>query len=129
MTQSEINQLNQLIADLLNVRYLGTWPDYDFTPDAVGYVLGTDGKIQSWWFDGSCSRAGCWVVSETYSPATDWAQAGPLIEKHNIAIERAGDGWAALFDDTFCDATYANAAHGPTPQVAAMRAIVRHFGA
>lgn len=46
-----------------------------------------------------CSQAGFWVWDETppctmqligingqYSPSTNWSQAGPIIEKYNIAI-------------------------------------------
>lgn len=121
MDQSEIKKLNKRIADIEGITYLPCWPNP--TPEFMGYVLGKDGSIQSWEFDGSFSRAGCWMVVETYSPVTDWAQAGSLIEKYSIAIERAGDGWAALFDDTFCNATYAKASHGETPLIAAMLAI------
>ena len=53
------------------------------------------------------------------SPSTDWSQGGPLIDKHNVEILRAGDCvMAKLYGLT-------NAAgDGKTPLIAACRAIV-----
>ena len=57
--------------------------------------------------------------SNEWSPSTDWAQGGPLIDKHNVEILRAGDCvMAKLYGLT-------NAAgDGKTPLIAACRAIV-----
>lgn len=56
---------------------------------------------------------------EEYSPSADWSQGGPLIDKHNVEILRAGDCvMAKLYGLT-------NAAgDGKTPLIAACRAIV-----
>ncbi len=65
-----------------------------------------------------------WVFPDGYacsrwSPSTDWSQGGPLIDKHNVEILRAGDCvMAKLYGLT-------NAAgDGKTPLIAACRAIV-----
>ena len=56
---------------------------------------------------------------EEYSPSADWSQGGPLIDKHNVEILRAGDYvMAKLYGLT-------NAAgDGKTPLIAACHAIV-----
>lgn len=53
-----------------------------------------------------------------FSPSTDWAQGGPLIESYGVELMPvAKDRWAAT-------ATETDAQFGVTPLVAAMRAIV-----
>lgn len=61
----------------------------------------------------------------SYSPSTEWAQGGPIIEREGISIEfdKAGfkDSWVAYklglpYED--------NPESGPTPLVAAMRCYV-----
>ena len=56
---------------------------------------------------------------EEWSPSSSWEQGGPLIDKHNVEILRAGDCvMAKLYGLT-------NAAgDGKTPLIAACRAIV-----
>lgn len=54
-----------------------------------------------------------------YSPATDWSQGGPLIEREEIAL-MPGYQWEAVKNGD--DDTYVN--HGPTPLIAAMRCYV-----
>ena len=54
-----------------------------------------------------------------YTPSTDWAQGGPIIEREGITI------WA--FDDVACRAqldTATDPLEGPTPLIAAMRCYV-----
>lgn len=50
--------------------------------------------------------------------STDWAQAGPIIERERIAIDFDGDNWCASTN------TKPLANYAPTPLVAAMRAYV-----
>ena len=50
--------------------------------------------------------------------STDWAQAGPIIERERIAIGPYGDDWYAQ-SSAILDTYY-----GPTPLVAAMRCYV-----
>jgi hypothetical protein len=57
------------------------------------------------------------TLNISYSPSTDWAQGGPIIEREQIALYLGGDDeWMA--DDGWKRAT------GPTPLVAAMRGYV-----
>lgn len=51
------------------------------------------------------------------SPSTDWAQGGPIIERHITKIEDYGDCWGAEGVD-------APEHFGPTPLIAAMRCYV-----
>ncbi|MBI2961685.1 MAG: DUF2591 family protein [Betaproteobacteria bacterium] len=52
-----------------------------------------------------------------YCPSTEWRQGGPLIEKYGISVQRTGSEWTADIDRVMV-------ATGPTPLVAAMRALV-----
>jgi len=57
-----------------------------------------------------------------YSPSTDWAQGGPIIEREIIATGRGGayehNFWRA------CAGHSSVSSHGPTPLIAAMRCFV-----
>jgi len=57
-----------------------------------------------------------------YSPSTNWAQGGPLIDKYQVSIfPCAYGGWEARICDTFSS--------GKSPLIAAMSAIlVAHSG-
>ena len=57
-----------------------------------------------------------------FTPSTDWAQGGPLIEKYEIDLKLVAEGeWQAsnVFDDIAFHRYF-----GPTPLVAAMRCYV-----
>jgi hypothetical protein len=57
-----------------------------------------------------------------YSPSTDWAQGGEIIEREGIQIQRHASGWIALPPDTeFSEEAYQE---GATPLIAAMRCYV-----
>ncbi|WFM72904.1 phage protein NinX family protein [Halomonas sp. CKK8] len=63
-----------------------------------------------------------------YSPSTDWSQGGPLIEQHAIELhtnigEQYGEEerWYAIVPTS---ASGSRGAMGPTPLMAAMRALV-----
>ena len=59
---------------------------------------------------------GQFVDEEIYSPSTNWAQGGPIIERERIVIEPYNkDEWTATYKCP--DACY----DGPTPLIAAMR--------
>jgi hypothetical protein len=59
---------------------------------------------------------------KAYSPSTDWAQGGPLIDKYEIDIEKMYTDWlACLLNKT--GATIV--AEGDTPLQAICRAVVR----
>ena len=52
-----------------------------------------------------------------YSPSTDWAQGGAIIEREGLTITHQQNQWAAQTDDDLF-------AFGPTPLIAAMRCYV-----
>ena len=54
---------------------------------------------------------------EGFMPATDWAHAGPIIEREGITLTHQQTQWAAQTDDDVF-------AYGPTPLIAAMRCYV-----
>jgi len=57
------------------------------------------------------------VKEDGFVPSTNWAQAGPIIERERIClIDQGGDYWQALWGW--------KEAFGPTPLVAAMRCYV-----
>ena len=65
---------------------------------------------------------GVWYVSDKetvdFTPSTDWAQGGPIIEREKIAIDWDHDCWNASTDDL--PAYYS----AETPLIAAMRCYV-----
>lgn len=63
---------------------------------------------------------------DLYSPSTDWAQGGPIIEREKIELipphgEDDPDWMAVWLDSTNAEACLQN---GPTPLIAAMRCYV-----
>ena len=52
-----------------------------------------------------------------YSPSTDWAQGGPIIEREKITLEWTGENWMGYI-------RHDEELFGPTPLVAAMRCYV-----
>ena len=52
-----------------------------------------------------------------YSPSTDWAQGGPIIERERISVNQFGGAWKA-------SSLRQSAIVGPTPLIAAMRCYV-----
>jgi hypothetical protein len=69
-------------------------------------------------------------VVDAYTPSTDWAQGGPIIEREEIALEpmthdEHGDGWLA----TRVEGPAVCMEFGPTMLIAAMRCYVAsHLG-
>lgn len=87
--------------------WTGRAEEADFGPEwnqGAGYVMtgGYDGRRPEW-----------------YSPSTNWAQGGPLIEKYNLDIDKIGPAqWLATDNgDTY--------GIGDTPLQAICRAVVR----
>jgi hypothetical protein len=62
-----------------------------------------------------------------FRPVTDYLKGGPLLDKYRVSTEIAGDGWGALFNDTFCAATQRQVIHGATRLEAGLRCIAAHF--
>jgi len=65
-----------------------------------------------------------------YSPSTDWAQGGPILERQEIELHKWGiEGWMAKdtnyqFLNTPAESAVFAKAYGPTPLIAAMRCFV-----
>jgi len=59
-----------------------------------------------------------------FRPLVDCSQGYPLLDKHRISTEVAGDGWAALYNDCFTAGTYSRAQHGATRLEAGLRCLV-----
>jgi hypothetical protein len=67
---------------------------------------------------GIVSLNGTYIIDtkgKRYSPSTDWAQGGPIIEREGIALAKDGHQWMAMMEEPF---------FGPTPLIAAMRCYV-----
>jgi hypothetical protein len=63
------------------------------------------------------------ILEGGYSPSTNWAQGGPIIERENINIETWHGAWQAELEFLPDDDThyrYGKGA-GPTPLIAVMR--------
>ena len=68
------------------------------------------------------------LIGAWYTPSTDWAQGGPIIEREGIGLLRVGDRlphqqWDAGETDELPDTLWA-VVSGPTPLIAAMRCYV-----
>jgi hypothetical protein len=63
------------------------------------------------------------ILEGGYSPSTDWAQGGPIIEREGISVDRMSGAWTADISDSvgvYIEQTDS----GPTPLIAAMRCYV-----
>ena len=81
---------------------------------AVGYIMGEKLRI--------LDRQIVWP--EDYSPSTDWAQGGPIIEREGVTLTQYDDypNWSAtLYATDYNEHTHVTA---PTPLIAAMRCYV-----
>lgn len=82
---------------------------------AVAECRGFDGLDEDLWLmrDGLAD-----MPLHAYTPSTDWAQGGPIIEREGITLRSCIDGaaWDAelAYEETIL-------ASGPTPLIAAMR--------
>jgi hypothetical protein len=63
----------------------------------------------------------CKSVPDHFTPSTDWAQAGPIIEREWVDLHCINDSlWEAEINAN----EYHNRKNGPTPLIAAMRCYV-----
>ena len=68
--------------------------------------------------------AGC-MCDEVYSPSTDWAQGGPIIEREGITVSKEDSSWSAYFRDNLFEEDGSEFwSVGQTPPIAAMRCYV-----
>ena len=63
-----------------------------------------------------------WWTDDHYTPSTDWAQGGPIIEREEISVNWASGQWQAHTANDQDE--YAQIEYGPTPLIAAMRCYV-----
>ena len=63
-------------------------------------------------------------VDDPHFYSTDWALAGPIIERERISIEDCQDGAGLYWEATRIEPPAVSEARGPTPLVAAMRCYV-----
>jgi hypothetical protein len=74
---------------------------------------------RGWWFSGLSIDPNMWAPLANFSPSTNWAQGGPIIERGLLVLyPDPSDGWRAR---SYMDLTYYK---GSTPLIAAMRAYV-----
>jgi hypothetical protein len=60
-----------------------------------------------------------------YSPSTDWAQGGPIIEREIISVQASYKGyWSARILVNLDEYDEPSVSYGPTPLIAAMRCYV-----
>jgi hypothetical protein len=86
--------------------------------------------VATWWIkldgkDRALSKG--WSQGQSFCPSTDWAQAGPIIERERIGPLWLGDGadrdWIAAAKSR-CLGVNPEFAYGPTLLTAAMRCYV-----
>lgn len=107
------------------------------TSDLSGHLLDAAvAKALGWKVDGAwCTdparpndslrlgEPGPWAEGDHFAPSTDWRDAGPIIEREEIAIVRCFGEWRAWLIGTRVHEDAADGS-GPTPLIAAMRAFV-----
>lgn len=82
---------------------------------ALDWAVANCEGVGTKWFDSGHLT----INGEIYSPSTDWAQAGPIIEREGIELlcESLGFRWVAMPQK-------GPEWRGPTPLIAAMRCYV-----
>lgn len=77
------------------------------TPVQINYLVGACEGLH--WEEGDIFAG---AYGPGFAPATDWMDAGPIIEREGIGVFPTHNGWAAGMQS------------GPTPLIAAMRCYV-----
>lgn len=115
-------ELDYWVARAIGYLHLGAIGVNHRTTDGTPYCLF---GYNDWWKtpEGEYLCGPCYGAPDAYS--TDWSQGGPLLERHHIWLSDDDDGiWTASFPPHI-DANGKQRIHfGPTPLIAAMRAIV-----
>ena len=108
------------------------------TPRQLDWMVAKCEGATEFWFD---TIATYWVTlhgrdralskgwAQSFTPSTNWAQGGPIIEREKIGIQRCVraceyHGWLALKDEPFHDRSGEDEVWGETPLIAAMRCYV-----
>lgn len=97
---------------------------------AIEYQVTCPRRLTAVWIEQDGKRID--YQADHYSPSTNWAQAGPIIEAEKIDLIHYGeDGykgglWEAVrrIHTHYIDQRPGDATGGPTPLIAAMRAFV-----
>lgn len=56
--------------------------------------------MHGWWISGLFTDPNYWIRTDEFSPSTDWAQGGPLIDANDIALSPLPDGlWRAYIPE------------------------------
>lgn len=99
------------------------------TPLQLDWLVATCEGGTGFWYD---TVATCWVKidgkdralskgwAQSFTPSTDWAQGGPIIEREGIWLRKMGKNWDAI--NGWFPANIIQT--GPTPLIAAMRCFV-----
>ena len=72
--------------------------------------------MYGWWISGLFTDPNQWISLNEFKPSTDWAQGGPIKEKHQISTTYCGGGVEAIFNGHY--------GQGPTELIATMRCYV-----
>ena len=64
-----------------------------------------------------------YLYSQEWKPSTDWNQAGPIIEREEVGVQKSIEGdWIAFISSDALEMEWIS--RGPTPLIAAMRCYV-----
>ena len=117
MRQVEVAALNGAALDWA----VATVESLPIRKDPMGFKGGSEAGF--WvWDDHYPPKIDYQLIGREYSPSTQWAQGGSLLEKYDIYPMRRTDS-AASGDEPF-QAGIACCMYGETPLIAAMRALV-----
>ena len=103
-----------------------TGPTLDWAvAKVIGHSADWERSSGCLWFESSDHE---WLV---WSPSTDWAQGGPLLDKYDIALNGGFADEERVFYATLRDGNHGDygqlaLATGPTRLISACRAVVRH---
>ncbi len=114
-------QLDHVVATLLGYQYVGARTSKQL---AAGTSPCMDG-MNSYWRDpeGHLICGPCYGLPYGYS--TDWERGGPIIERERISLEQSEQPNKPFQAYAYLPGHEFDGLHGPTPLVAAMRALVR----
>ncbi len=93
---------------------------------ALDWAVAKCEKFERWYFNSFDERVLIGFAEEIFSPSHNWAQAGPIIERENIALRPSHmqGWWEAYVADSDLDMDNDCHVEGPAPLIAAMRCYV-----
>lgn len=111
MLAETVDALSGVELDLAVARYRG----FSIKLNPMGFT----GCIQAgyWiWEDDRLSEKKYQLIGFDYTPSSNWAQGGPIIQSNSISISESNGAWQATCSGVRCT--------GETPLIAAMRSFV-----